>query len=109
METALAVTAARGRVVLVGAAGQLPRVDWTLLWAKELRVEGTVFYGTDAFRGERARTFAIVRELMTTTKAPLATLVTHRFPLEAYEDLIVANVERGRSRALKTVFSLDGG
>ncbi len=106
MNTALAVTAARGSIVLVGAAGLLPHVDWTLLWAKELRVEGTVFYGTESWRGTRARTFAIVRELLASTQAPLACLVTHRFALEDYEQLVRANVERGRSGALKTVFDL---
>ncbi len=109
MSTALAVTAARGSIVLVGAAGLLPNVDWTLLWAKELRVEGTVFYGTEDWRGARARTFAIVRELLASTQAPLASLVTHRFPLEDYEKLVRANVERGRSGALKTVFDLSHG
>lgn len=108
METALAVTAARGRLVLVGAAGLLPNVDWTLLWAKEIRVEGTVFYGTEEYRGARSRTFAIVRELMATSTAPLASLVTHRYALEQYEELLRANVDRGRSRALKTIFSLEG-
>ena len=106
MSTSLAVTAARGRIVLLGAAGSLPKVDWTLLWAKELRVEGTVFYGTDEWRGRRSRTFAIVRELLASTSAPLASLVTHHFTLESYEQLVRANVDRGRSGALKTVFDL---
>ena len=39
--------------------------------------------------------------------APLDRLVTHRFALERYEALITANVERGRSGALKTIFTLD--
>ncbi len=107
MSSALAVTAQRGHIVLIGAAGALPNVDWTLLWARELRVEGSVFYGTEQWRGTRERTFAIVRELLTTTNAPLDRLVTHRFALERYEELIAANVERATSRALKTVFTLD--
>ena len=48
-----------------------------------------------------------MRELLTTTNAPLDRLVTHRFALERYEELIAANVERATSRALKTVFTLD--
>ena len=108
MSTALAVTAQRGHVVVVGAAGALPKVDWTLLWARELRIRGVAFYGTESWRGTRERTFAIVRELVTTTAAPLERLVTHRFALEGYEELIAANVHRGRSGALKTVFTLDG-
>jgi threonine dehydrogenase-like Zn-dependent dehydrogenase len=107
MSTAIAVTAQRGQIVLIGAAGELPHVDWTLLWARELRIHGAAFYGTDNWRGTRSRTFAIVRELLTTTAAPLDRLVTHRFALERYEALITANVERGRSGALKTIFTLD--
>ena len=35
-------------------------------------------------------------------------LVTHVFALEEYRDAVIANVERGRTRSVKTLFRLKG-
>ena len=44
---ALSVADAGARVVLVGGPAELGRLDWTLAWARELRIEGTYVYGSE--------------------------------------------------------------
>jgi threonine dehydrogenase-like Zn-dependent dehydrogenase len=101
---ALRVTAAGGTVVLLGGAGELPKIDWTFVWAKELRVVGTLAYGYEAFHGERRRTFEVTLELLAGTRLPLASLVTHTFALEEYGRAIETNLDRRGTRSIKTVF-----
>lgn len=105
LDDALRVTAPGGTVVLVGAAGVVPNIDLTTIWTREQKLEGTVYYGFEEWRGERARTFAITLELMAGTKLPLGSLVTHRFPLDAYEDAIRVNLDRRGTRSVKAVLS----
>jgi threonine dehydrogenase-like Zn-dependent dehydrogenase len=52
------------------------------------------------------RTFEATLDLMTTTSAPLAKLVTHRFPLEEYAKAIEVNVDRKKHESVKAVFAL---
>ncbi len=105
MDDALRITRGGGTIVLVGTSGQLS-LDTTFLWNKELKIEGTVFYGTEDFRGRRARTFDATLELMTSAKAPLARLVTHTFPLEDYARAIEVNLDRGAHKSVKAVFRI---
>jgi threonine dehydrogenase-like Zn-dependent dehydrogenase len=91
---------------MVGAVGEVPKIDLTFLWQKELKLEGTVFYGEEEWRGRKARTFDATLELLTSTRAPLAQLVTHHFPLEGYAEAIDVNVDRQKHRSVKAVFQL---
>jgi L-iditol 2-dehydrogenase len=104
LDDALRATDGGGTVVLVGAAGILPALDWTFVWQKELKIEGTAYYGVEAWAGRRARTFEATLELMTTTGAPLASLVTHKFPLEEYAKAIEVNLDRARHHSVKALF-----
>ena len=106
IDDALRITRGGGTIVMVGAAGVLPPIDMTFVWQKELKVEGTVFYGTEDFRSRRARTFAVTLELLTSTpaRARLAELVTHHFPLEDYARAIEVNLDRKKHKSVKSVF-----
>jgi len=105
-DDALRVTEGGGTVVLVGAAGILPNLDMTFVWSRELKVEGTVFYGHEEWRGRRARTFDATLELLGTTKAPVDSLVTHKFPLERYAEAIDSNLDRTEYRSVKAAFDV---
>ena len=47
VDASLRATAARGRLVLLGTAGELGSLDLTLAWARELRLIGSYVYGRE--------------------------------------------------------------
>ncbi|MDX1567551.1 MAG: alcohol dehydrogenase catalytic domain-containing protein, partial [Longimicrobiales bacterium] len=59
LDQSLRYAAPRGRVVLLGCAGEMKKIDLTFLWARELDVKGFVGYGTETWEGEEAHTFEI--------------------------------------------------
>jgi threonine dehydrogenase-like Zn-dependent dehydrogenase len=107
VRNALRYTRSLGKVVLVGAAGILKRVDWTTVWRNELTLLGSYVYGPESFRGERKHTFDLVLELLARREGPDPSgLVTHLFPLARYQEAIEANLARGRYQSVKTAFDL---
>ena len=105
LDDSLRITAPGGTIVLVGAAGVTPSLDLTFLWHKELKVEGSAYYADESWNGRRARTFDATLELLASTRAPLASLVTHRYPLEDYARAIEASVHRTAHKSVKAVFA----
>jgi threonine dehydrogenase-like Zn-dependent dehydrogenase len=102
LRDALSFTRSQGTIVMVGACGIVPKVDLTNLWAKELDLRGTYYYAPES--GGR-HTIDMITELLASDGArAVDQLVTHTFPLEKYQDAIVANIDRGKSKAMKTVF-----
>lgn len=109
LTAALRYTRSMGRVVLIGAAGILDRIDWTAVWKNELTILGSYVYGRESFRGQPMHTFDATLKLLERGEGPdVRALVTHSFPLERYADAIEANIERGRYRSVKTVFDMRG-
>jgi threonine dehydrogenase-like Zn-dependent dehydrogenase len=105
LDDSLRITAPGGTIVLVGAAGVTPALDLTFLWHKELKIEGTAYYADEEWKGGHARTFDATLELLGSTRAPLASLVTHRYPLGDYPRAIEASVHRTAHRSVKAVFA----
>lgn len=107
MNTALRTVRAQGTVVLVGAAATLPAVDWTFVWSREIRILGSMAYGPEPLLGAGGQhTFDWTLHFLRKNAVPVGDLITHRFPLTRYRDAITANLQRERSRAIKTVFDL---
>ena len=101
VDQALRYGAARGRIVMLGCAGQMRKLDLTFLWAKELRVEGYVGYGAEAWDGRTRHTFDLTLERMAADPRALGDLVTHVFPLAQYRDALRAAYDHRRSKAVK--------
>jgi threonine dehydrogenase-like Zn-dependent dehydrogenase len=93
----------RGRIVLLGCAARIPRLDLTFLWARELAVRGFVGYGLERFRGATAHTFAITHQLLLETGSPVQELVTHVYPLRHYRDALRATANRRRFKSVKVL------
>ncbi len=53
----------RGRIVMLGCAAEIPKLDLTFVWARELDVKGYVGYGIEDWRGKRMQPFKITSDL----------------------------------------------
>ncbi len=104
----LSYAAPRGRGVLLGCAGEIKKLDLTLVWARELDVRGFVGYGAETWRGERRHTFEVTHDLLIETGAEVAQMVTHVYPLSQYRDALRAADDRRKSGAVKVLLTPDG-
>lgn len=103
LDQALRFASPRGRVVVIGCVGELKKLDLTFLWARELRVRGSVGYGQETWRGERRHTFEVAHDLLLETGTPVEDMVTHAFPLHQYRDALRAAARHRRSGAVKVI------
>jgi threonine dehydrogenase-like Zn-dependent dehydrogenase len=104
LEQSLRFAAPRGRVIMLGCAAQVPRLDLTFLWARELMVRGFLGYGRETWEGQECHTFQVTQALLQRRPMPVDRMVTHVFPLEQYREALKAASNRRRSGAMKVVF-----
>ena len=79
-------------------------LDWTPLWLKELTVRGKLCYGSHAHAGASRGAFEEAANVLATSGAPLAALVTHTFKLSDYARAIATASDRGGSQSVKVAF-----
>lgn len=103
LRQSLRFAAARARIVLLGCAPEIPKLDLSFLWAHELDVKGFVGYGLEDWRGERKHTFEITHDLLVETRAPVERMVTHTFPLGEYRAALSAAANRRESGSIKVL------
>jgi threonine dehydrogenase-like Zn-dependent dehydrogenase len=105
VRTAITLAERGGRVSVVGGPGQLEDVDWTLVWTRELRLEGSYVYGAEPSLAGSRHTYDHLLDLLARRPGlPIGEIVTHRFGLRDWRRAIAASLDRGRQRALKIVF-----
>jgi threonine dehydrogenase-like Zn-dependent dehydrogenase len=105
VDASLRVVAPRGRLVLLGTAGELEHLDLTLAWARELRIIGSYVYGREASLPGVPHTFDHLLARLVETGAPvIADLVTHRFRLDQWRQALAVATGRGRHASVKVVF-----
>ncbi len=88
-----------GMLVLVGGAGR-QRVDWSLVWNRQLTVQGTVNSGPEPALDGRT-TMSRVVEWLADPSYPVDDLVTHVFPLDRWRAALSAAAAGPRARAIK--------
>jgi L-iditol 2-dehydrogenase len=103
LKQALRFAAPRGRVVMLGCAAEIPRLDLTFLWSRELEIRGFVGYGREEWRGRTMHTFEATLALLAEEHAPVEELVTHAFSLEDYREALSAAANHARSGAVKVL------
>lgn len=109
LDAALRVTAPRGHLGLIGSVAEVKRLDLTLAWARELRINGNYVYGREASVPGLPHTFDhLIRLLGEQPGLPVAELVTHRFPLDRWRDALRTAMGRGRNASVKVVFDHRG-
>lgn len=103
LSQALRFAAPRGRIVMLGCSAEIPKLDLTFTWARELEVRGFLGYGIEEWKGERLHTFELVRRLLEESPAPVGRMVTHVLPLTRYREALAAASNHRASGAVKVV------
>ena len=93
-----------GKVVLVGLAGIIDGIDWSMVWLNELEIKGSFAYSTEDYQGKRLRTFDIAIGLMRQGKVDLSSLITHQFSLEDFKTALHTAANKETRAAMKVVF-----
>jgi threonine dehydrogenase-like Zn-dependent dehydrogenase len=109
LNQSLRFAAARGRVVMLGCAAEIRKLDLTFVWAHEITVRGFVCYGREAWEGGHPHTFQITHDLLVRGGAPVSDMVTHVFPLRQYRNALSTAANRRRSRSIKVLLDPRAG
>lgn len=100
----LRVLAAFGTLSVVGI-GKEVTLDLTPMWLKLQTIKGVYGYGMVTHEGRYRHVFEIGLELMAEKKIDAQRLVTHKFALDDYLELIAVNLNKGKHKAMKTLVS----
>lgn len=103
VKQALRFAAPQGRIVMLGCAAEIPKLDLTFVWARELQLKGYVCYGEEEWRGSTAHTFQITHDMLLETGAPVEAMVRDVFPLSQYGSALSAARNRRRTGSIKVV------
>ncbi len=103
LEAGLRIAASRGAIVVTGVEAPA-RFEWTPLYFKEIAVIGSNAFGVEDFEGRRRHAIEIYLDLVATGRIDVTPILTHRFPLDAWRDALLACGDQGRSGAVKVLF-----
>ena len=106
LNLSMRLLAAMGTLSVVGIGGDV-KLDLTPLWLKLQTIKGVYCYGDCDFNGKRQPVFDVALNLMNQGKIKTENLVTHKFPLEEYGQMIHVNLNKNQYRALKSVVFFD--
>jgi len=105
LDDAMRFTRNGGRVVLVGEAGMINKLDWTPILTQDLEVKAAYLYNhTEAYQGAKWRTFDLAIDLLKDQKVDLGRLVTHEFKLADYKSAFPVLMNRKQGEAIKAAF-----
>jgi len=105
LKQALRFAAPRARVVMLGCAAELKKLDLTFVWARELDIKGFVGYGREEWRGSRMHTFQVTHDLLLETRPPVDRMVTHVFPLSEYRQALSTAANRRKTGSIKVLLA----
>ena len=106
LNMALRVTATNGMLSVIGI-GKEVKLDLTTLWLKLQNVKGCYGYRYNNIEGGRKHAYEMALDLISSKKIQVDDMLTHKFPLEQYRELIEVNVKKDANRAMKTAISFE--
>ena len=104
LNMSLRLLAAFGTLSVVGI-GKEVKLDLTPLWLKLQTVRGVYGYGMVTYMGEQSHVFDVALEFMKEGKIDTQSLVTHKFQLDEYLEMVEVNMNKGKHKAVKTLVS----
>jgi threonine dehydrogenase-like Zn-dependent dehydrogenase len=75
-----------------------------MLWVKLVTLKGSLYYGFHELEGSKRHVYEIAIGLITKKGLKLDGMVTHKFKLDEYKKMMDVNVNKGKYRAVKTMF-----
>ncbi len=106
LNMALRVTATNGILSVIGI-GKEVKLDLTTLWLKLQTVKGCYGYRYNNIGGVANHAFQMALDLISSRKITVEDMLTHKFPLSQYRELIEVNVKKEANRAMKTAVSFE--
>lgn len=103
IKQALRYASVRGKIVLLGCAAEIPKLDLTFVWANELEIQGFQCYGDESWRGKTEHTFQITHDMLLETGAPVEDMVTHVYPLRQYREALSTAANRRKTNSVKVL------
>jgi threonine dehydrogenase-like Zn-dependent dehydrogenase len=105
VDESLRVAGPNGRIVLIGCASEMKRLDLSFIWARELTLSGCYVYGKEPSLDGAPHTYEVATRLIRENPSiDLSLLVSHAFPLAEWRTAMQVSLARGRHSALKVLF-----
>ena len=94
-----------GRVVLVGIPGIAKGVDWTAIFSQELTLlAARQFHNAEPYKGKLWRCFDLALDLMASGKVDLGWMVTRKYALGDYKQVLGDLDHKGSKGIIKAAF-----
>jgi len=103
LEVGIRIATRRAPIVITGV-GVPERFEWTPHYFKEISLVGSNAFGIEDYGGERMHAMEHYLRLVAQGKLDLASLVTHRFRLEQFQQAFTTLHSKARHRVVKAVF-----
>lgn len=98
-----------GKLVMVGTAASISRIDISSLWFRELHLVGSVAAAHSLFRGRDVHTYQLAVDLLASQSYDAKGLVTHLFPLREYGKAFAHAFDRPHFQSVKVALNMRGG
>jgi threonine dehydrogenase-like Zn-dependent dehydrogenase len=106
LNMALRVTKTNGILSVIGI-GKEVKLDLTTLWLKLQTIKGCYGCRYIDINGDRKHVYQMALDLIAAKKIQVHDMLTHKFPLSKYQEMIEVNVKKEANRAMKTAVSFE--
>ncbi len=106
LNMSMRLLAAFGTLSVVGI-GKEVKLDLTPMWLKLQTLKGVYGYGMVTHNERKRHVFDIALDFMLSGQIDAEVLVTHKFELGDYLEMIAVNMNKVKYKAIKTLVSFD--
>lgn len=106
LEIGIRILKAQKKLIFLGVSTPR-RFENTLHYFKELELTGSNAFGLEYFENNKAHAFHFFLSFLKDKIIDLKSLITHKFPLEQYQEAFDALANKRISHAVKIVFAFD--
>ena len=111
LETSVRIVKARDRkgggAIVVTGVSSPRRFEWTPWYFKEVRMIGSNAFAVEEFEGRREHAYHHYFRFLQEGRVDPTAMLTHRFPLDRYQDALVCARDQKNSRAVKVLFTYE--